>query len=136
MTETDEFLHFYNGIWIKDWTVFWYVSLWWLTLAFTTKETMFLSLLSIFLFWMVTLLCSHYMALSISQLVSFTCIYNTSMTVISWQQKNFYTKGTAFINYWKHSQNCITVIKILYRYNSTWKYLIKKGISHPCFTAT
>ena len=37
------------------------------------------------------------------------------MTVISWwQKKKIYTKDTAFINYWKLSQNVITTIKILY----------------------
>ena len=56
------------------------------------------------------------------------------MTAISWWQKSFYAKETAFINHWKLSQNCYYRYKyIVYKYNYTCRDLTKKGISHPCF---
>jgi hypothetical protein len=56
----------------------------------------------------------------------FVIMCPTSMTVISWEHKNFYTKNITFINYCKFSHN------FKYKYGSTWRDLIKKCISHPC----
>ena len=63
----------------------------------------------------------------ISQLVHIAHIYNVSdfnLVNITEKQKNFYTKVTAFINYWKLSLNFITAIKILYiKCNSICRYI-------------
>ena len=73
----------------------------------------------------------------IPNLVRFACIcnkvsdFNECNLVIT--EKNIYTKGTAFINYWKHSQNFITVIKILYKDTILHEDIWSKGYFSPMF---
>jgi len=79
----------------------------------------------------------HYMAFTFFSkfaLHVFATMCLTSMTIISWYHKHFYTKDNAFINYWKLSHNLFTDIKILYintiLHAEIWS---KRCISHPYF---